>query len=64
MSHPSNRVPPRPNKPDADDCCGSGCVPCVFDVYYDQLQNWQERYGDRSSESAAEFEAALPSEQK
>lgn len=27
-----------PHEPDRDDCCGSGCTPCVFDTYYDKLE--------------------------
>jgi len=45
----SQEIPPAPQKPDPDDCCGSGCVPCVFDYYYDQLALWQREYGGRES---------------
>jgi hypothetical protein len=34
-----------PRKPEADECCGTGCIPCVYDVYLDQLQQyrrWEE----------------------
>jgi hypothetical protein len=34
--------PEPPAPPDADACCGSGCSPCVFDVYEDA----RERYLD------------------
>ena len=27
------RLPERPVEPDPSDCCGSGCTPCVFDIY-------------------------------
>jgi len=26
-------APQRPVQPDIDDCCRSGCTPCVFDLY-------------------------------
>jgi hypothetical protein len=43
-------LPPR--EPDLDECCGSGCEPCVFDRYADALDRyeaaraaWQARRG-------------------
>lgn len=37
------RLPPPPREPDLDECCGSGCDPCVFDVYEERLERWRER---------------------
>ncbi|KAK8158218.1 oxidoreductase-like protein [Phyllosticta citribraziliensis] len=31
-------IPPRPEEP--DNCCMSGCVNCVWDVYRDELEEW------------------------
>lgn len=31
----------RPEKPSSSDCCGSGCTPCVFDVYEELLEKWK-----------------------
>ncbi|MFL9997711.1 oxidoreductase-like domain-containing protein [Paraburkholderia sediminicola] len=28
-------------QPDLDDCCHSGCNPCVFDLYDDALERYQ-----------------------
>ncbi|WP_158883864.1 oxidoreductase-like domain-containing protein [Rhodanobacter sp. L36] len=43
--------PMPPVEPDAADCCGEGCVRCVFDIYdeararYDEaLAAWQLRH--------------------
>ena len=35
--------PRRPEAPDPGDCCGGGCVNCVFDVYETALEKYQER---------------------
>lgn len=34
--------PPPPEKPEPGDCCGSGCVRCVWDVYYEELQEYNK----------------------
>ncbi|KAF3926136.1 hypothetical protein ABW21_db0200873 [Orbilia brochopaga] len=34
------RVPPKPQEP--DNCCMSGCVNCVWDVFREDLENWAE----------------------
>lgn len=36
--------PPPPEKPLPGDCCGSGCVRCVWDVYYDDLEEYNKLY--------------------
>ncbi|CAL8988806.1 unnamed protein product [Prunus brigantina] len=41
--------PPPPEKPEPGDCCGSGCVRCVWDVYYDELDEYNKLYKKRSS---------------
>jgi len=33
--------PTRPIEPDAADCCGEGCVPCVFDTYELALERYR-----------------------
>lgn len=37
----SPALPPKPRKPDLDECCDSGCDPCVFDRYHDALAAWK-----------------------
>lgn len=37
------RFPPPPREPDLDECCGTGCDPCVFDIYDQRLERWRER---------------------
>jgi hypothetical protein len=48
---PDDPMPEPPLEPELEACCGSGCDPCVFDVYelamerYRQaLRAWRERH--------------------
>ncbi|GFR58449.1 NADH-cytochrome b5 reductase [Elysia marginata] len=38
----SHNLPPAPERPLDSDCCGEGCVPCVMDIYQQELELWQE----------------------
>lgn len=33
----------RPKTPLNEDCCGSGCTPCVFDVHKTLLKEWKSK---------------------
>lgn len=33
-------LPEPPEEPLQTDCCGTGCTPCVFDIYQEQLEEW------------------------
>ncbi|MEC9408162.1 MAG: oxidoreductase-like domain-containing protein [Pseudomonadota bacterium] len=55
MSHPrpDNPRPRPPEKPLDSDCCETGCDPCVWDMYSDQvrayeraLKDWEARQAD------------------
>lgn len=55
----SNPDPPPqpPPEPDPADCCGEGCVNCIFDVhdaalerYRKRLAQWQARQDARQSQ--------------
>lgn len=37
MTTPNAPTPPR--KPEPHECCGTGCIPCVMDIYEEEL--WQ-----------------------
>jgi hypothetical protein len=45
-SAPEPVLPPRPTPPRPEDCCGSGCVNCIYAIYDDALLAW-EREVDR-----------------
>ncbi|MEP6882989.1 MAG: oxidoreductase-like domain-containing protein [Dokdonella sp.] len=34
--------PQAPAEPDPADCCGSGCVRCIFDLHDDAMQRYRE----------------------
>lgn len=40
---PAIVLPPRPEAPEPGDCCGSGCVRCVLDLYDERLRDWELR---------------------
>jgi hypothetical protein len=48
-------VPPRPEEP--DNCCMSGCVNCVWDLYREELEEW-------AAKSAQAREALLAQQQQ
>ena len=36
----SNPNPPR--KPEPHECCGTGCIPCVMDIYEEELYEYEK----------------------
>jgi hypothetical protein len=57
MTSPAPDPKPRPPSPPApEDCCRSGCNPCVFDLYEADLRQyerelaaWEARQGDATT---------------
>ncbi|KAL2333750.1 hypothetical protein Fmac_014963 [Flemingia macrophylla] len=43
------QLPPPPEKPEPGDCCGSGCVRCVWDLYYEELEQYDKLYKQHNS---------------
>lgn len=35
--------PRPPQEPDHEDCCGEGCVPCIWDTYDRKVQRYEDR---------------------
>lgn len=51
-------LPPEPRKPDLDECCGSGCDPCVFDRYHDAVEAWKRACREIEANARLKTEAA------
>jgi cytochrome-b5 reductase len=39
----SDDGPRLPPKPEPEPCCGSGCDPCVLELYEEALERWEQR---------------------
>lgn len=57
MTTPRDKPAP-PEAPDPSDCCGGGCVRCVFDVYDERMAEWREACARIDAASAAGEPAA------
>ncbi|MFL9865028.1 oxidoreductase-like domain-containing protein [Paraburkholderia fungorum] len=44
--------PVPPAQPDLDDCCHSGCNPCVFDLYDEALERYQSALAEWQTRQA------------
>ena len=53
-------LPPRPEPPDPRDCCGSGCVRCIFDLHDDAVAEWERTVARLRAEDAQREPAAPP----
>ena len=50
----SELTPPR--KPEPHECCGTGCIPCVMDIYEEQLYEYEKAL---KKMAAADVEGAV-----
>jgi Oxidoreductase-like protein, N-terminal len=46
--------PTAPRKPEPHECCGTGCIPCVMDIYEEEL--WQYEKDLKAWEAASKTE--------
>ena len=42
----------KPMPPADNECCESGCEPCVWDLYREELAHWQEEQKKAEEQSA------------
>lgn len=40
--HPADPPPVPPAEPDAADCCGEGCVRCIYDIHDEKMERYRE----------------------
>lgn len=45
-------MPPKPEEP--DNCCMSGCVNCVWEMYRDEMEEWAEKSAQARAAMAAQ----------
>jgi hypothetical protein len=45
-----------PIEPDPSQCCGSGCDPCIFDFYSEELQEYRLKLAEWKVRQAARVE--------
>lgn len=48
-------LPPEPEKPLLDDCCGGACCPCIWDIYFEKLAQWRDAKKAIEANNAREF---------
>ncbi|MFJ7567783.1 oxidoreductase-like domain-containing protein [Herminiimonas sp. NPDC097707] len=41
IKHPDDVPPVPPVRPDNDECCHSGCEPCIFDLYELEMERYR-----------------------
>ncbi|KAF9034451.1 hypothetical protein BDZ89DRAFT_1062527 [Hymenopellis radicata] len=46
-------VPDKPRPPESDECCMSGCAICVYDVYEESLDVYQEKIAELTTQLTA-----------
>ena len=39
---PESNLTEKPQQPAPNECCESGCDPCVWDIYRTELQKWEQ----------------------
>ena len=52
--------PQPPVEPALEDCCRSGCNPCVFDIYDEELARYEERLAQWEARQAQPGSTATP----
>lgn len=46
----TNSLPPQPpRKPEPHECCGTGCIPCVMDIYEEELWEYERSLKQRQA---------------
>jgi hypothetical protein len=46
MDMASMNKPTPPRQPEPHECCGTGCIPCVMDIYEEELWQYEKDLKD------------------
>ena len=46
MTDEADPKPQPPQAPEPNDCCYSGCNPCVYDIYWAALERYERALGE------------------
>ena len=52
--------PVEPRKPELEECCGTGCIPCVMDLYEAELEQYQQELAAWTAAMAAAVKSEPP----
>lgn len=59
MSTTSTKPAP-PRKPEPQECCGTGCIPCVMDIYEEELWEYERALKQWQDTNPTESEGSAP----
>lgn len=56
----------KPTPPADNECCESGCCPCVWDLYHEELQLWRVEQEKLKAENASpqDSSSSLPAKEE
>ncbi len=57
-------TPTPPRKPEPHECCGTGCIPCVMDIYEEELWQYEKDLKAWHLAQAANLPAATTQAEK
>lgn len=60
MTSNRTRLPAPPVPPEPGECCGSGCTPCVFDLYEDALARYRALIAEAPGHPPDDADASGP----
>ncbi|HCG52766.1 MAG: oxidoreductase-like domain-containing protein [Betaproteobacteria bacterium] len=46
-----------PRKPEPHECCGTGCIPCVMDIYEEELWEYERSLKQWQANNSSESDA-------
>lgn len=59
-THAGLELPPRPQEPAPEECCGRGCERCVYVYYEEALLRWEEKVEELKEKYLAETKTPVP----